>query len=123
MSVVDDNTIHKVFLNFFCNKQVGQEILTKLQHLRNEADELKKNVLANLIRNVNNQSQDFTIFEYASAFDLHRKIDLNKRLKYIDQLFDIYCIMSMLLRMLIFGLITQLPYSIQRRLIADENRI
>ena len=32
------------------------------------------------------------IFEFSSAFDLHRRVDLNKRLDFIGQVFELYCI-------------------------------
>ena len=91
MSVVDDNSTQEVSLNFLQRPSQGnpdkflhQGNPDKLQQLKNEADKLKKSIATNLIKNVKDQSQDSTIFEFASAFDLRSRIDLNKHLEYID---------------------------------------
>ena len=63
--------------------------IDRLEQLKEEAATLKETVVKNLIDNVHVNG---TIFEFASAFDFHRKIDLEQHLKYIEKLGSIYCI-------------------------------
>ena len=45
----------------------------------------------NLVKNINDQNQAGTIFEYASAFDLHRKIDLEEGCALLVNLAEMCC--------------------------------
>ena len=63
----------------------------RLDVLQKDAKALKKNLVANLIQNISDQSQQGTLVEYASALDLHRRIDLDERVKLLEQLAQIYC--------------------------------
>lgn len=58
----------------------------------NAADEFKKSMIANLIKNVKYQFQGSTILEFESAFDFNGRIDLKKSLDYIDHLIGMHCI-------------------------------
>lgn len=91
MSVVDDNSIHKFSLNS-SHWTSGTGNPDKLQQLMNAADEFKKSMIANLIKNVKYQSQGSTILEFESAFDFNGRIDLKKSLDYIDHLIGMHCI-------------------------------
>ena len=63
----------------------------RLQILKNEAESIKRKLVDNLVKNINDQSQAGTLFEYASAFDLHRKIDLEERCALLVNLAEMYC--------------------------------
>ena len=63
----------------------------RLQILKNEAESTKHNLVDNFVKNINNQNQAGTLFEYASAFDLHRNIDLEERCAVLVNLAEIYC--------------------------------
>ena len=87
--ITADN-IHDINLNF--NHRPSRGVDNRLEKLKEEAEELKKKIVVNMIDNVNDQAQGDTLIEYASAFDMHRKIlDLDQRLVYIEKLGDIYC--------------------------------
>ena len=47
--------------------------------LKEEAKSLKNKLTANLVKNIHDQNQEGTLLGYASAVDLHRKIDLDQR--------------------------------------------
>ena len=80
--------IHDIILNFTHRPTRGVD---RMQLLREEAECLKENLVKNLINNINDQNQSGSLVEFSSAFDLHRKIDLDQRIAYIEELADIYC--------------------------------
>ena len=51
---------------------------------------MKKKVIENLIENAKDQSQESTIVEFASAFDLRRKIAKETRIGFIRNLYRVY---------------------------------
>ena len=70
----------------------GVIITDKIQLIRNKAEELKNQITANMMENVEDQSQADTIVEYSSAFDMHRTcLTFEERIEYVQQLSSIYC--------------------------------
>ena len=63
----------------------------RLQILKNEAESMKRKLVDNLVKNINDQNQAGTLFEYTSAFDLHCKIDLEERCALLVNLAEMYC--------------------------------
>ena len=63
----------------------------RLQILKNKAESIKCKLVDNLVKNINDQNEAGTLFEYTSAFDLHRKIDLEERCALLVNLAEMYC--------------------------------
>ena len=63
----------------------------RLQILKNEAESIKRKLIDNLVKNINDQNQAGTHFEYTSAFNLHGKIDLEERCALLVNLAEMYC--------------------------------
>ena len=70
--------------------QPSRRSMSKIELINEESKELKGRIIANLIENVEDQSQKGTIEEFASAFDLSRKCDKATRISYIKELHLIY---------------------------------
>ena len=68
----------------------GRRSISKIEFIIEESKEIKGKIIANLIENVDDQSQKGTILEFASAFDLSRKCDIATRSSYLKQLYMIY---------------------------------
>ena len=85
---VQDN-VHDINLNY--THHPSRKTDNRLQKLKDESNALRGKVVCNLISNVKEQSQAGSVVEFASAFDMHRKIDLDERLVLVKQLGDIYC--------------------------------
>ena len=79
VAVVNDE-VHDVSLNFTHHPMRGGG--DRLQILKNEAESIKRKLVDNLVKNFNDQNQAGTLFEYASAFDLHRKMTWKKDVHY-----------------------------------------
>ena len=75
--VVVNDEMHDISLNFTHHPIRGGG--DRLQILRNEAESIKCKLVDNLVKNINDQNQAGTLFEYTSAFDLHRKTNLEER--------------------------------------------
>ena len=60
--------------------------MSKIELINEESKELKGRIIANLIENVEDQSQKGTIVEFASPFDLSRKCDKATRISYTKEL-------------------------------------
>ena len=75
--VVVNDEVHDISLNFTHHPMCGGG--DRLQILKNEAESIKRKLVDNLIKNINDQNQTGTLFEYTSAFNLHHKIDLEER--------------------------------------------
>ena len=76
VGVVNDE-VHDISLNFTHHPMRGGG--DRLQILKNETESIKRKLVDNLVKNINYQNQAGTPFEYASAFNLRRKIDLEER--------------------------------------------
>ena len=74
-AVVNDEVL--ISSNFTHHPMCGSG--DRLQILKNEAESIKRKLVDNLVKNMNDQNQASTLFEYASVFDLHRKIGLEER--------------------------------------------
>ena len=70
--------------------QPSRRSMSKIELINEESKELKGRIIANLIKNVEDQSQKGRILEFASAFDLSRKCDKATRISYIKELHLIY---------------------------------
>ena len=70
--------------------QPSRRSMSKIELINEESKELKGRIIANLIKNVEDQSQKGRIVEFASAFDLSRKCDKATRISYIKELHLIY---------------------------------
>ena len=88
-AVVVNDEVHDISLNFTHHPMRGDG--DRLQILKNEAESIKRKLVDNLVKNINDQNQAGTLFEYASAFDLHRKIDLEERCALLVNLAEMYC--------------------------------
>ena len=66
--------------------QPSRRSMSKIELINEESKELKGRIIANLIENVEDQSQKGTMVEFASAFDLSRKCDQATRISYIKEL-------------------------------------
>ena len=64
--------------------------LNKVEVITKQCQSLKKKIVKNLIENSEDQNQAKTIVEYASAFDLHRKLDKSSRIEYLKELHLVY---------------------------------
>ena len=87
-------TLHTISLNSShrpVRVRRGAAPADKLAELKEEAVSLKDEIVANLIDNVKDQTQTGTVLEFTSAFDLHMKHTLEKRLEYIEELGKLYC--------------------------------
>ena len=82
--------IHEIRLNFTHRPSRGSTG-DRLDGLKSEAEKLKASIVKNLIDNVNDQNQSGTLMEYASAFDLHMRTDLDQRVVHLEGLARIYC--------------------------------
>ena len=60
--------------------------MSKIELINEESKELKGRIIANLIENVEDQSQKETIVQFVSAFDLSKKCDKATRISYIKEL-------------------------------------
>ena len=60
--------------------------MSKIELINEESKELKRRIIANLIENVEDQSQKETIVQFVSAFDLSKKCDKATRISYIKEL-------------------------------------
>ena len=83
------SNIHEVELNYTHRPARGNG--DRISNLKKEAEKLKDSIVKNLIENIEDQNQSGTLFEYASAFDLHRRIDLDARILYLRDLAKVYC--------------------------------
>ena len=63
-----------------------------MEKIQREAQDLKKDIIKNLIENIEDQSQADTIVEYASYFDMNRELSLEERVELLKNLHAIYCI-------------------------------
>ena len=70
--------------------QPSRRSMSKIELINEESKELKGRIIANLIKNVEDQSQKGRIVGFASAFDLTRKCDKATRISYIKELHLIY---------------------------------
>ena len=68
----------------------SQRTMSKIELTNEESRELKRRIIANLIENVEDQSQNGMIVKFASAFDLSRKCDNATRISNINELNLIY---------------------------------
>ena len=75
--VVVNDEVHDISLNFTHHPMRGGG--HRLQILKNEAESIKRKLVDNLVKNINDQNQAGTLFEYTSAFNLHHKIDVEER--------------------------------------------
>lgn len=66
------------------------DVPNKINIIKTEASDLKKQVIENLAENTQDQNQSSTIVEYASAFDLNNKQNKETRVNLIKQLYIIY---------------------------------
>jgi len=65
--------------------------VSKLDKIKENASDLKQKVLENIKSNIESQSQDSTIVEYTSCFDLSRQdIGLEERIELLKKLYSIY---------------------------------
>ena len=87
--VVVNSEVHDISLSFTHHPMRGGG--DRLQILKNEAEYIKRKLVDNLVKNINDQNQAGTLFEYASAFDLHGKIDLEERCALLVNLAEMYC--------------------------------
>ena len=93
--VVVNDEVHDISLNFTHHPMRGGG--HRLQILKNEAESIKRKLVDNLVKNINDQNQAGTLFEYASAFNLNHKIDFLKidtpeeRCALLVKLAEIYC--------------------------------
>ena len=87
--VVVNDEVHDISLNFTHHPMRGGG--DRLQILKNEAESMKCKLVDNLVKNINDQNQAGTLFEYASVFVLRRKIDLEERCALLVNLAEMYC--------------------------------
>ena len=87
--VVVNDEVHDISLNFTHHPMCGGG--DRLQILKNEAESMKCKLVDNLVKNINDQNQAGTLFEYASVFVLRRKIDLEERCALLVNLAEMYC--------------------------------
>ena len=87
--VVFNDEVHDMSLNFTHHPMRGGG--DRLQILKNEAESIKCKLVDNLVKNINDQNRAVTLFEYASAFNLHCKIDLEERCALLVNLAEVYC--------------------------------
>ena len=87
--VAVNDEVHDLSLNFTHHPMRGDG--DRLQILKNEAESLKRKLVDNLVKNINDQNQAGTIFEYESAFNLHHKTDLDERCALLVNLAEMYC--------------------------------
>ena len=80
---------HSITLNY-THHQSRNAVQTKVSRIENELNSVKEKIRNNLIENVEDQNQKGTIVEYASVFDMSRKIGKTLRIEYLKQLFAIY---------------------------------
>ena len=76
-----------ISLNFTHHPMGGGD---SLQILKNKAESIKCKLVDNLVKNINDQNQAGTLFEYASAFDLHCKNDWEERCALLVNLAQMY---------------------------------
>lgn len=65
----------------------ADDVPNKINIIKTEASDLKKQVIENLAENTQDQNQSSTIVEYASAFDLNNKQNKEARVNLIKQLY------------------------------------
>ena len=87
--VVVNNEVHDISLNFTHHPMHSGG--DRLQILKNEAESMKRKLVGNLVKNINDQNQAGTLFEYTSTFNLHRKINLEERCALLVNLAEMYC--------------------------------
>ena len=73
-----NNEAHDIALNFTHRPARGGGG-DRLEKLKTDAEDINVKIVENLVNNIIDQNQSGTIFEYASCFDLHRRIDLEQR--------------------------------------------
>ena len=88
-SAVVNGEVHEINLNYTHHPTRGP--VDRLASLKQNAHSLKKDLVANLTKNIEDQCQKGTLVEFASAFDLHREIDLDERVRLLTELAKIYC--------------------------------
>ena len=89
-----NESIHDISLNY--THRPSRKETDRLSGLKKEAESVKQEVVTNLIENITDQNQTDSLFEFASAFDLHRPLDLEERVRYIKELQSIAKITFML---------------------------
>ena len=82
---------HDILLQYPHKPRRGT-VLKKSEIIKEEAADLKKQIIENLIENISDQSQVNTIVEFSSLFDLKRQIELEERIEYLKKLHSSYCI-------------------------------
>ena len=87
--VVVNDEVHDISLNFTHHPMRGGG--GSLQILKNEAESIKRKLVESLVKNVNDQIQAGTLYEYTSTFALNRKIDLEESCALLVSLAKIYC--------------------------------
>ena len=81
-----DEKGHKNSIMLNHQHQPSQRTVSKIELTNEESRELKRRSIANLIENVEDQSQNGMIVEFASVFDLSRKCDNATRISNIKEL-------------------------------------
>ena len=81
---------HNLTLNY--THHPGRRAISKVDKIKNDAVELKNKILENLKTNIEDQSQSDTIVEFASCFDMKRKITCEERIEYLKKLHALYCV-------------------------------
>ena len=84
--VVVNDEVHNISLNFTHPMRGGGD---RQQILKNKAESIKRKLVDDLVKNINDQNQTGTLFEY--AFDLHHKINLEERCALLVNLAEMNC--------------------------------
>ena len=61
----------------------------RIQIIKEEGEDLKKQIVSNLVENLKSQIQAGTRVEYASAFDMHTTTSLDERLEFIRSIGEV----------------------------------
>ena len=81
---------HNLTLNY--THHPGRRAISKVVKIKSDAVDLKDKILENLKSNIEQQNQADTIVEFASCFDMKRKISCDERIELLKKLHAIYCV-------------------------------
>ena len=87
--IVPNNTKHTILLNHQ-HRPSRNQAASKVEIIKNLGQSIKVSIIENMIQNITDQSQSETLVEYASAFDMRRRIGLEERIQLLKKLHTIY---------------------------------
>ena len=87
-NIVYDSGDNSIVLN--CSHHPTRRSMDRLGEIRKEGESLKNQVVDNLIANAVDMNQSSTVVEFASLFDLNRKLDKETQIEHLKKLHLIY---------------------------------